>query len=323
MGEANVAATQVFETSDPDVASEIFRQQYTRIRMRMPSRDGQPLFRVASTQVGRARLDHTTIWMALEGSADPFETITIIRKLSGVVRYSVGGSETVYGPGDTAFPLPLGREWSARLEYGDSELLVLDPALLDQVAAADPEAKLPIRLLSDRPHADLAAARLWRTADFVRTDIAAYAQAAPYPLLTNSAARLLAATVLTVFPNTARTDPTIEDRHDAHPDTLRRAIAFIDENAHTDITITDIAAAVSVTSRAVQLAFRRHLATTPMQYLRRVRLERAHRDLLAADPASQTVTGIACRWGFPSVSRFSAFYRQVYGVPPSRTLHRD
>lgn len=67
MGEPNEALTQVLETSDPDVASEIFRQQYAQIRMRMPSRGGQPLFRVASTQVGRARLDHTTIWMAVEG----------------------------------------------------------------------------------------------------------------------------------------------------------------------------------------------------------------------------------------------------------------
>ena len=67
MGEPNEALTQVLETSDPDVASEIFRQQYTQMRMRMPSRGGQPLFRVASTQVGRARLDRTTIWMALEG----------------------------------------------------------------------------------------------------------------------------------------------------------------------------------------------------------------------------------------------------------------
>jgi AraC-like DNA-binding protein len=57
--------------------------------------------------------------------------------------------------------------------------------------------------------------------------------------------------------------------------------------------------------------------------LRRVRLERAHRDLQAADPARQTVTAIAYRWGFPSSSRFAAHYRQVYGVTPSRTLGQD
>ena len=172
VGEADQAGTQVFETSDPDVASEIFRQQYTsmRMRMRMPSRGGQSLFRVASTQVGRVRLDNTTIWMALEGIADPFETITIIHKHRGTVRYSVGGSDTIYGPGETGFPLPLGREWSASLQYGDSELLVLDPALLAEAAATEPGARLPVGLLSNRPHSELATARLWRASDFGNAD---------------------------------------------------------------------------------------------------------------------------------------------------------
>ena len=72
---------------------------------------------------------------------------------------------------------------------------------------------------------------------------------------------------------------------------------------------------------AVQLAFRRHLDTTPIEYLRRVRLDRAHHDLIAADPARVTVTAIAVRWGFPSPSRFAARYRQAYGISPSHTLH--
>ena len=63
-----------------------------------------------------------------------------------------------------------------------------------------------------------------------------------------------------------------------------------------------------------------HLDLTPLEYLRRVRLDHAHRDLVAADPRGQTVTAIAYRWGFPSSSRFSHYYRQAYGVTPSRTL---
>ncbi len=51
-----------------------------------------------------------------------------------------------------------------------------------------------------------------------------------------------------------------------------------------DIGLSDIAAAVGVTPRSVQYTFRRHLGTTPLEYLRRVRLDRAHRDLQAADP---------------------------------------
>ena len=84
-----------------------------------------------------------------------------------------------------------------------------------------------------------------------------------------------------------------------HLDTLRRAVAFIDEYAHTDITPADIAAA-HVTIRAVQPAFRRRLDTTPTDYLRRVRLDRAHHDLIAADSARDSVTAVAYRWGFPA-----------------------
>ena len=135
-------------------------------------------------------------------------------------------------------------------------------------------------------------------------------------------ARLLAATVLTAFPNTALTDPAIEDRRDAHPATLRRAVAFIDEHAHTDITTADITTAASVTIRAVQLAFRRHLDTTPTGYLRQVRLGHARHDLLAAHPVRDSVTAVAYRWGFPSPSRFAAYYRAAYGVLPGNTLRR-
>ena len=100
---------------------------------------------------------------------------------------------------------------------------------------------------------------------------------------------------------------------------MRRAITFIDEHAHQDIAGTEIAAAAGVTVRAVQLAFRRHLDTTPLGYLRRVRLDHAHRQLAAADPRHESVTAVAYRWGFSS-SRFAAYYRQAYGVLPSQTL---
>ncbi|MBV9792911.1 MAG: helix-turn-helix transcriptional regulator [Actinobacteria bacterium] len=312
---------QIFEATDPDVASEIFRQQYTAMRMRVQG--SQPLLRLASTPVGRARLDRATFLMELDGYADPLETVGVLYVRTGTVRCSCDGVETTYGPGDTGFPVPLGRRWATHLHDVDSELVMLDPALLAETAGTEPEAGAPVRLLSNRPRSEPAAAQLWRTAEAVRTLTTSQADGEPYPLLVSSAARLLAASVLAAFPSTAFPEPTIEDRHDAHRAALRRAISFIDENATADITINDIAAAAFVTPRAVQLAFRRHLGITPMEYLRRVRLEHAHRDLLAADPAHETVTTIAYRWGFASPGRFSAYYRAAYGIPPSRTLRHD
>ena len=104
------------------------------------------------------------------------------------------------------------------------------------------------------------------------------------------------------------------------PTALRRATAFIHENAHRDITLSDIADAVNLTPRSVQYTFRRHLGTTPLEYLRRVRLDRAHRELLAADPRVDTVMAIAGRWGFTHPGRFSSVYKRTFGTPPSETL---
>jgi AraC-like DNA-binding protein len=121
-------------------------------------------------------------------------------------------------------------------------------------------------------------------------------------------------------PGSAPRDLTTQDRFGSSPATLRRAVAFIDQHADWHLTVADIAAASFVTVRAVQLAFRRHLDMTPMQYLRQVRLHRAHQDLLAADPARESVTAVAYRWKFASASRFTAYYRGIYGVLPSHTL---
>jgi transcriptional regulator GlxA family with amidase domain len=43
-------------------------------------------------------------------------------------------------------------------------------------------------------------------------------------------------------------------------------------------------------------------------------------DLLAADRMTDTVTGIAARWGFAHTGRFAVLYRQMYGQNPHHTL---
>lgn len=102
--------------------------------------------------------------------------------------------------------------------------------------------------------------------------------------------------------------------------TVRRAIDFIDENAHRDITVDDVAGAVHMSTRGLQYAFRRALDTTPAEQLRRARLDGAHRELLHGRAA--TVGQVARRWGFAHPSRFATAYRNAYGVAPAETLRR-
>lgn len=105
----------------------------------------------------------------------------------------------------------------------------------------------------------------------------------------------------------------------------RIAAQFFDDHASDPITVEDAARAARTTTKVLVRAFRANhpLGLTPAQYLRRTRMDAAHRDLQDGDPArGDTVKGIAARWGFPHAGRFAQYYRQVYGTTPSRTLDR-
>ncbi|WP_435744692.1 helix-turn-helix transcriptional regulator [Microbacterium sp. PMB16] len=99
------------------------------------------------------------------------------------------------------------------------------------------------------------------------------------------------------------------------PATVRRALTYIDENAHLAITIDDVARASFISTRGLQYAFRRALDTTPTVVLRRARLDGARRDLERGERLS--VSAVARRWGFSNPSRFAIAYREAFGVAPT------
>ncbi|GGT16278.1 helix-turn-helix domain-containing protein [Nonomuraea spiralis] len=186
---------------------------------------------------------------------------------------------------------------------------VLDPVLLSDVAAEHPAstgralglspAEGRVRLLDYRPVSQAAGALWTRTYNYLQGTIVANTHALHSPLVLAQAVRHLIAVTLSVFPLTTAAEPAHLAGPDAHPETLRRAIAYLEAHPDQDITVADIAAAAHVTVRAVQLAFRRHLDITPLAYLRRVRLHHVHQDPRAADPGRRdSVAAIAARWGF-------------------------
>ncbi|MGC4780329.1 helix-turn-helix domain-containing protein [Micromonospora zamorensis] len=73
-------------------------------------------------------------------------------------------------------------------------------------------------------------------------------------------------------------------------------MAYAEAHADRGVTVTDLAAEARLSVRALQNAFRWHRDMTPSQYVRQVRLERAHRDPQVADPSTgATVAAIAAR----------------------------
>jgi transcriptional regulator GlxA family with amidase domain len=119
-----------------------------------------------------------------------------------------------------------------------------------------------------------------------------------------------------------------------HTDTIFRAPAsgegfrvgqardLIASESRAEYTVPSLARAVSIGVRALEIAFRKEFDETPLQYLRRTRLERTHDELRYLDPAQATVSEIAVRWGFGHLGRFAAQYRARFGEMPSETLAR-
>jgi transcriptional regulator GlxA family with amidase domain len=108
------------------------------------------------------------------------------------------------------------------------------------------------------------------------------------------------------------------------PPAVRSAMAFIHDHAAEPIGLAEVAGAGRLSPRALQAAFRKHLGTTPLGYLRATRMGRVHADLQSARPGDgQTVSTIANRWGFSQLSRFAHDYKDRYGVSPRETLRRS
>ncbi len=102
---------------------------------------------------------------------------------------------------------------------------------------------------------------------------------------------------------------------------VRRVEQFIIDNADQPIIVEQLVEASGVSARTLFDGFRRFRGTSPMAFLKSVRLERARQELLAAQPG-ETVTTIACRWGFYQFGRFAAQYKAMYGELPSETLRK-
>jgi AraC-like DNA-binding protein len=102
------------------------------------------------------------------------------------------------------------------------------------------------------------------------------------------------------------------------PPSVKRVIDLIEREPAEDLSMARLTAAAGMGPRALQRNFREYVGASPQEYVRRVRLGRAHDDLAAG--VGGTVAEIAFRWGFTHLSRFASAYQDRYGVAPSATL---
>jgi AraC-like DNA-binding protein len=139
------------------------------------------------------------------------------------------------------------------------------------------------------------------------------------PLLLSEASRMTKAMLLSLQPHNYSTQLR-EGASAAAPFYVRRAEDYMRAHAGESINMDDLVTASGVSARSLYTGFRRFRGTSPMAFLKWLRLELAHSDLQAASPGETTVKQIALLLGFTHLGHFSDAYRRKYGQPPSHTL---
>ncbi len=306
-----------FHTAEPEAVRQLFARAY-RPGWRVSELTGRPAVSCRRCEAGLMTVDEVMVQGRLRFEIPPADTVVVVQPRAGSLIVTAG-----------PFPEP---DCPLLVAHGMSSALRVDGARFDVVTIAaealhtalgdspfrdrNGPPSQQIRFLNSRPRSP-GAVRAWhRVLDYVTATLGA-ADTRQQPLIVAAMAPLLAGALLECFPSNVTEQYLAGDP--ALPEALKDAVAFIHHHPG-DVSINDLAAAVCLTPRAVQYLFRRQLDTTPTEYMRRVRLHRAHQELLAGDRSKTTVTEIAQRWGFAHTGRFAVLYRQTYGQSPHATL---
>ena len=102
-------------------------------------------------------------------------------------------------------------------------------------------------------------------------------------------------------------------------DRIKTMLQFVQTHYAEDLTVEQIAASASISPSECLRCFHDMIGTTPNQYLRGQRLQRAA-ELLCG--TTLQVTAIAAQCGFEDSSYFARSFRQLYGCGPTEFRRR-
>jgi AraC-like DNA-binding protein len=311
-----------FSSHDAEETAEFLRDMYvdnhTRFHGVIPDAEFSASA-VAAGELGanwvRNPMDFEITTAAMDGQ------LLFYQVKRGRLRMHGAGEDIEFRAGHS-FMYPFGGPVQATMRDTDLAVVSLPLRRIEQVAAEHTDTRPgDVRFASMAPVSPAMNRYFANVLAMIHGDLAGPEPGMANPLVYQHLLDTAAAGALATFPNTTMAAaPALSAGH-VGALALRRAVAYIEAHAAEPITLSQIAAAAGVGPRALQYGFQSSYDTSPMGYLHRVRLARAHRDLHEADPASgATVAGIAAAWGFAKPGRFATYYRAAYGRLPSHTL---
>jgi AraC-like DNA-binding protein len=302
-----------YETDDVDRAERFIDEVYTRASIR----DTAAPFAFKQQVIGGERVSIARF------SVNSHSTLAVEIDDAFVIGSCVGADYRAASNGrllDTAQPFMfhpgLAQSWASGMQ---STLVNLDRTALAQHAGAD-SARDRLVVQATAPVTREGAIH-WRHVAAHASAVFTSTSLAGSELVRRATEDLVLASAINAFGMTVEGSVTGADGQ-ALPAALRRAVAYIDDHAVGALGVTDIAAAARMSVRGLQVAFRRTLGMTPLEYVRAVRLSGAREQLESADPGSVTLTDVAQRWGFTNLGRFTRMYRETYRELPRETLER-
>ncbi|MCB6184417.1 helix-turn-helix domain-containing protein [Leeia sp. TBRC 13508] len=107
-----------------------------------------------------------------------------------------------------------------------------------------------------------------------------------------------------------------------HCDIVKRSQVIVTASPEEPVSVLDLCNKLKVSRRTLQNSFQLITNTTPVDYLRSIRLNGVRRMLSSESPTCNTVREAAGFWGFYHLGHFSRDYSKLFNELPSETRSR-
>ncbi|MFW6231670.1 MAG: helix-turn-helix domain-containing protein [Spirochaetota bacterium] len=121
----------------------------------------------------------------------------------------------------------------------------------------------------------------------------------------------LSALISDMITTTIRELHRVKSEH--HEELVRRSIRYLEQHLGESISVEDVAEAVFISGRYLNMIFKAHTGSTVFEYLSTLRLCRAEE--LLHDPSLQ-IQEVAARVGYENVQSFTRLFKRHHGMTP-------
>ncbi|MGV3633631.1 MAG: AraC family transcriptional regulator [Pseudorhodoplanes sp.] len=313
-----------FETRNVGAARHYMSDVFRSHELVMPREDAGLRMRHEAVKAGRVSLHWLTYGAPVTMTAPEMDRFYLFQfVLGGACEIRHRGRTQLVGSGKSyvVHPSePLAKSWASDCR----QLIVkVDRDRFERFASREIGVDVGGRLDFDFDivPVELGPRALIELANAVREDAADALNGLSHPRVGSHLDATMMALMLASFPHrfSERYDRVSEP---CVPYYVHRAEDYIRTHLREPISIEDLAAASDASVRSLFNGFRRFRGFAPMAYVKALRLELAHAELLRADSAERSVTEVALACGFTHMSKFARDFAARFGEKPSEVLGR-